>query len=104
MIGLLIGSTTTLALTRQSDSQREILACTHRKTGKVRLTITGTCYLDRESESPVMDLWSLQPAPPTSQETVESPNTVARQLTKHVVDSNGKNLGELISIEFKQFV
>lgn len=97
MIGLLIGSTATLALTRQSSSQREILACTNKASGKVRLTVTGTCDPVRESESPVSDLWSLQPAPPTSQTAVESTTTVARQLTKHVVDSNGKDLGVLIS-------
>lgn len=97
MIGLLIGSTATLALTRQSSSQREILACTNKASGKVRLTVTGTCDPVRESESPVSDLWSLQPASPANPTTAESTTTVSLQLTKHVVDSNGKDLGELIS-------
>lgn len=95
MIGLLVGSTTTLALTRQSHSQREILACTNKMTGKVRLTVTGTCDLGQESESPVSDLWSLQPASPTNPTTAESTTTVALPRTKHVVDSDGKVLGVL---------
>lgn len=97
MIGLLVGSTTTLAITRQSNSQREILACTNKASGKVRLTVTGTCDPVRESESPVSDLWSLQPAAPTNPTKAGATTTVAQKLTKHVVDSNGRDIGELIS-------
>ena len=92
VIGLLLGSTITLTLTRPSASTAEILACTNKKSGKTRLTITGECNNQTESQSAVTDLWSLQPVSPSS---TQSPS-----LKKHVVDSNGKDLGELLSQDF----
>lgn len=89
VIGVLLGSTITLTLTRPSVSTAEILACTNKSTGKTRLTISGKCNIKSESQSPVTDLWGLQPTSSTS--------TQPKALKKHVVDANGKDLGELIS-------
>jgi hypothetical protein len=92
VIGVLLGSTVTLAITRPSASTAEVLACTNKKSGKTRLTISGKCNIESESQSPVTDLWSLQPTGSTS--------TQPKALKKHVVDSNGKDLGELLSQDF----
>ena len=92
IIGLLLGSTFTLSVTRSSTHPNEILACTNKKSGKIRLTITGECKNQTESKYQVTDLWSLQP--------VASPSTQPPSLKKHVVDSNGKDLGELLSQDF----
>lgn len=89
VIGVLLGSTITLTLTRPSASTTEILACTNKKSGKTRLTISGECDSMSESKSTVTDLWGLQPTSSTS--------TQLKALKKHVVDSTGKDLGELIS-------
>ena len=92
IIGLLLGSTFTLSVTRSSTHPNEILACTNKKSGKIRLTITGECKNQTESKYQVTDLWSLQP--------VASSSTQPPSLKKHVVDSNGKDLGELLSQDF----
>jgi hypothetical protein len=89
VIGILLGSTITLAVTRPTTDQAEILACTSKSAGKTRLTISGTCNLETETESAVNDLWGLQPTTSTS--------TQPRPLKKYVVDADGQNLGELIS-------
>ena len=89
VIGVLLGSTVTLAITRPSASTAEVLACTNKKSGKTRLTISGKCNIESESQSPVTDLWSLQPTSSTSIQP--------KALKKHVVDANGKDLGELVS-------
>ena len=89
VIGVLLGSTITLTLTRPSVSTAEILACTNKKSGKTRLTISGKCNIESESQLPVIDLWGLQPT--------TSISTQPKNLKKHVVDANGKDLGELIS-------
>jgi hypothetical protein len=89
VIGILLASTITLTFTRPSTSTAEILACTNKSTGKTRLTISGKCNIKSESQSPVTDLWGLQPTSSTS--------TQPKSLKKHVVDASGKDLGELIS-------
>jgi hypothetical protein len=89
VIGILLGSTITLTLTRPLASTAEILACTNKKSGKTRLTISDECNNKTESKSAVTDLWGLQP-------TTSTP-TQPKTLKKHVVDANGKDLGELIS-------
>jgi hypothetical protein len=96
VIGLLLGSTITLSVTRSSAPSNEILACTNKKSGKIRLTITVECNSQTESESAVTDLWSLQPTtiPPA---TPTSTTTILRK--KYVVDAEGKNLGLLTSSE-----
>ena len=91
VIGVLLGSTITLTITRPSASTAEILACTNKKSGKTRLTISGECNIKTESESTVTDLWSLQPT--------TSISTQPKTLKKHVVDANGKDLGELVTRE-----
>ena len=96
VVGLLLGSTITLTLTRPSLSTAEILACINKKSGETRLTIAGECNIKTESESTVTDLLSLQstttsPAQPTP------PTTTLRK--KYVVDAKGKNLGLLTSSE-----
>ena len=88
VIGVLLGSTITLTLTRPSVSTAEILACTNKKSGKTRLTISGKCNIKTESKSAVSDLWGLQPTTSTS--------TEPKALKKHVVDAQGKDLGELV--------
>jgi len=90
-IGILLGSTITLTLTRPSTSNSGILACTNKSTGKTRLTISGKCNIKSESQSPVTDLWGFQPTSPTS--------TQPKALKKHVVDANGQDLGELVTQE-----
>jgi hypothetical protein len=89
VIGILLGSTITLTLTRPSASTAEILACTNKKSGKTRLTISDKCNIKTESMSAVTDLWGLQPTTSTSVQP--------KALKKHVVDAQGKDLGELIS-------
>ena len=94
IIGLLLGSTVTLAVTRSSTSSTEILACTDKTTGKTRLTVSGKCNEGLETKSQVTDLWGLQPttsAPPST----TPPTTTVRK--KYVVDAKGKTIGELIS-------
>jgi hypothetical protein len=91
VIGLLLGSTITLTLTRPSASTAEILACTNKKSGKTRLTISDECNIKTESKSAVTDLWGLQPSTSTS--------TEPKALKRHVVDANGKDLGELVTQE-----
>jgi hypothetical protein len=91
-IGVLLGSTITLIATRPNNSTAEILACTDKSTGKTRLTVSGTCNDSLESKNLVTDLWGLQPS--TSAPPVTTPTTT-RVLKKHVVDANGKDLGEL---------
>ena len=96
VIGLLLGSTITLTLTRPSASTAEILACTNKKSGKTRLTITGECNSQTESESAVTDLWSLQP---TTIPPAKPTSTTTALRKKYVVDATGKNLGLLTSSE-----
>lgn len=92
----MFGSAGTLALTQQSSSSREILACTHKKSGKVRLIAAGDCNPDSETQSVVEDLWALQPTVPgTDQPTT----TAAKTSTKHVVDSTGEDLGLLVAVD-----
>jgi hypothetical protein len=91
VIGILLGSTITLAVTRPATEQVEILACANKSTGKTRLTISGACNFETETESAVTDLWGLQPTTSTS--------TQPRALKKYVVDANGQNLGELVTRE-----
>jgi hypothetical protein len=92
VIGILLGSTITLTLTQPSASTAEILACTNKKSGKTRLTISDECNVKTESKSVVTDLWGLQPTSSTS--------TQPKALKKHVVDANGKDLGQLLSQDF----
>jgi hypothetical protein len=92
VIGILLGSTITLTLTRPSASTAEILACTNKKSGKTRLTISDECNIKTESKSAVTDLWGLQPTTSTS--------TKPKALKKHIVDVNGRDLGELLSQDF----
>ena len=96
VIGVLLGSTITLALTRPSVSTAEILACTNKKSGKTRLTTSGACRPTDEQESAVDDLWALQPTVPR---TGQPTTTSAKTSTKHVVDSTGKDLGLLVAVD-----
>jgi hypothetical protein len=96
VIGMLLGSTITLALTRQSASTVEILACTNKKSGKVRLTNAGECNIQTESESSVTDLWGLQS---TTVPPVQSTSTTTTLRKKYVVDAKGKTLGLLTATE-----
>jgi hypothetical protein len=96
VIGLFLGSTITLSVTRSSAPPNEILACTNMKSGKVRLTITGECNIQTESESAVTNLWGLQP---TTVPPVQSTSTTTTLRRKYVVDAKGKNLGLLTSSE-----
>jgi hypothetical protein len=96
VIGLLLGSTITLSVTRSSAPSSEILACTNKKSGKVRLTITGECNIQTESESAVTNLWGLQP---TTVPPFQSTSTTMTVRKKYVVDAHGKNLGLLTSSE-----
>lgn len=95
VIGLLLGSTITLSVTRSSAPLNEILACTNKKSGKLRLTISVECNSQTESKSAVTDLWSLQPTtiPPAK------PTSTTALRKKYVVDATGKNLGLLTSSE-----
>jgi hypothetical protein len=95
VIGILLGSTITLTLTRPSVSTAEILACTNKKSGKTRLTISDECNNKTESKSAVTDLWGLQ--------RTTSPSTEPKALKKHVVDANGKDLGDLIEAQGLDF-
>jgi hypothetical protein len=96
VIGVLLGSTITLCVTRLSAPSSEILACTNKKSGKVRLTITSECNIKTESKSAVTDLWGLQP---TTVPPFQSTSTTMAMRKKYVVDANGKNLGLLTSSE-----
>lgn len=91
VIGMLLGSTITLTLTRPTASTAEVLACTNKKSGKTRLTISDECNNKTESKSAVTDLWGLQPTSSTS--------TQPQALKKHVVDAQGRDLGELVTRE-----
>jgi hypothetical protein len=95
-IGILLGSTITLTLTRPSASTAEILACTNKKSGKVRLTNAGECDIRTESESSVTDLWGLQS---TTVPQVQSTSTTTTLRKKYVVDAKGKTLGLLTATE-----
>jgi hypothetical protein len=96
VIGILLGSTITLTLTRPSASTAEILACTNKKSGKVRLTNAGECNIQTESESSVTDLWGLQS---TTVPQVQSTSTTTTLRKKYVVDAKGKTLGLLTATE-----
>ncbi len=96
VIGMLLGSTITLTLTRPSASTAEILACTNKKSGKVRLTNAGECNIQTESESSVTDLWGLQS---TTVPQVQSTSTTTTLRKKYVVDAKGKTLGLLTATE-----
>ena len=91
VIGLLLGSTVTQYFVTPSTSTTEILACVSKTSGKTRLTTSGTCDNNTETETPVTDLWSLQPT--TSAPPITAP------LKKYVVDARGKTVGELVSNE-----
>ena len=94
--GLLTGAAGTLILAQQSSAPQEILACTHNSTGKVRLTVTGDCNPATETQSVVNDLWALQPTTTAGLSTTAVSTSVPMSLTKHVVDSQGRDLGVLI--------
>ena len=91
VIGLLLGSTVTQYFITPSTSTTEILACVSKTSGKTRLTTSGTCDSNTETETPVTDLWSLQPT--TSAPPITAPPK------KYVVDAQGKTVGELVSNE-----
>jgi hypothetical protein len=93
-IGVLLGSTITLASTRSTKYSGDVLACTDKVSGKTRLTISGECDESIESTELVTDLWGLQPS--TSAPPATTPTTT-RVLKKYVVDRSGKTVGELIS-------
>jgi hypothetical protein len=93
VIGMLLGSTITLTLTRPSASTAEILACTNKKSGKMRLTVMRECDSQTEDQSLVTDLWSLQPSTSTVQP--ETTTSVPR-LKQYVIDSKGKQIGVLV--------
>jgi hypothetical protein len=97
VIGILLGSIITLTFTRPSTSTAEILACTNKKSGKVRLTNAGECNIQTESESSVTDLWGLQS---TTVPQVQSTSTTTTTLRKkYVVDAKGQTLGLLFATE-----
>jgi hypothetical protein len=93
--GLLVGSVGTLVLA--PSSPQEVSACIHKISGKVRLTVKDDCDSATEKSSVVNDLWALQPTTTQSDPPRDTDTSVPSQLTKHVVDSNGRDLGVLIS-------
>lgn len=94
--GLLTGAAGTLYLVPFS-SQQEVLACTHKNSGKVRLTVADDCNLTTETKSVVDDLWGLLPTTTAGLPTTVVSTSVPISLTKHVVDSKGRDLGVMIS-------
>ena len=48
VIGLFLGSAMTLMVIKSSSPSNEILACTNKKSGKVRLTVSGQSSSESE--------------------------------------------------------
>jgi hypothetical protein len=86
-----------LTLTRPSASTAEILACTNKKSGKTRLTISDECNNKTESKSAVTDLWGLLPTSSVAPSTIVSTPTQT-----YVVDRTQKIVGVLTDTEGRE--
>ena len=101
VIGVLLGSTITLTLSRPPASTAEVIACTNKSSGVVRLLTRGRCDSSNELEYLVRDLQSILP----TSSVLPTTTTGTRVPQKFVVDSTGKTLGQLTKEDgFSSFI